>query len=118
LKLKKKEYQKCILRSLEWGTKCPWKELLRQSLQLRQNKGPSRDFPTWRSIPYTPTKPRHYCKCQQDFADRMLIQLSPVRLCQCLANTEVDALIHLLDGKQSPSKGAKVTKELKGSATL
>ena len=36
------------------------------------------------------TKPRHYCIYQQDFADRTLIKLSPVRLCQCLANTEVD----------------------------
>jgi hypothetical protein len=32
---------------------------------------------------------------QQDFADRTL-----VRLCQCLANTEVDAHSHLLDGTQ------------------
>jgi hypothetical protein len=25
------------------------------------------------SIPYTTTKPRHYCICQKDFADRTLI---------------------------------------------
>jgi hypothetical protein len=29
--------------------------------------------PTWRSIPYTATKPRHYCGCQQVLADRSLI---------------------------------------------
>jgi hypothetical protein len=29
--------------------------------------------PTQGSIPYTTTKPRHYCICQQDFADRTLI---------------------------------------------
>jgi hypothetical protein len=28
---------------------------------------------TWRSIRYTTTKPRHYCICQQDLADRTLI---------------------------------------------
>jgi hypothetical protein len=30
-------------------------------------------------------------RCQQDLADRSLIYLSPVRLFQCLTNTEVDA---------------------------
>uniref|UniRef100_A0A0V1KHU3 Uncharacterized protein n=1 Tax=Trichinella nativa TaxID=6335 RepID=A0A0V1KHU3_9BILA len=33
----------------------------------------TKDCPTWRSSPYTTTKPRHYCRCQQDFADRSLI---------------------------------------------
>jgi hypothetical protein len=37
-------------------------------------------------------------RCQQEPADRSLIKLSPVRLCQCLANTEVDAHSHSLDG--------------------
>jgi hypothetical protein len=47
--------------------------------------------------------------------------LFPVRLCQCLANTEVDAHSHLLDGTQAPppvEELEKVPKELKGSATL
>jgi hypothetical protein len=38
----------------------------------------------------------------EDFAERTLIWLSLVRLCQCLANTEVDAHSHLLDGTQGP----------------
>jgi hypothetical protein len=38
---------------LEWGTKYPGKELQRQSSELRQKEGPSRDCPTQRSIPYT-----------------------------------------------------------------
>jgi hypothetical protein len=42
------------------------------------------------------------CVCQQDFADRTLIYLSLVRLYQCLANTEVDAHSHLLDGARVP----------------
>jgi hypothetical protein len=35
--------------------------------------------------------------CQQEPADRSLIYLSPVRLCQCLENIEVDAYDHPLD---------------------
>ena len=38
----------------------------------------------------------------KDFAERSLIWLSLVRLCQCLANTEVDAHSQLLDGTQGP----------------
>ena len=30
-------------------------------------------LPHWGSIPYTITKPRHYCGCQEGFADRSLI---------------------------------------------
>jgi hypothetical protein len=36
---------------LEEGTKYPWKELQRKSLELRQKDGPSRDCPTQGSIP-------------------------------------------------------------------
>ena len=64
---------------LELGTKHTWKELWRQSLELRWKEGPSRDCPTQRSIPCTTTKPRHYCLCQKGFADRTLIQLSLMR---------------------------------------
>ena len=39
-------------------------------------------------------------KCQQESTDRRLIYLSPVRLYQCLANTEVDAHSHPLGGLQ------------------
>jgi hypothetical protein len=58
--------------SLELGTKYPWKELQRQSSELKQKERPSRDCSTQGSIPYTTAKPRHYCTCQQDFADRTL----------------------------------------------
>jgi hypothetical protein len=51
---------------------------------------------------YNHQTPRYYCICQKDFADRTLIRLSLVRLCQCLANTEVDAHSHLSDGTQGP----------------
>jgi hypothetical protein len=57
---------------------------------------------TWGFIPYTTTKPRHYCICQQDFAYRTLTMFSLVNLRQCLANTEVDTHSHLLDETQGP----------------
>jgi hypothetical protein len=50
-----------------------------------------RDCPTWESIPYTDTKPRHYCTCQEVFADRNLLYLSPESLYQSLTNREADA---------------------------
>jgi hypothetical protein len=37
--------------SNEWGTKYPFKELQRQSLELRQKEGPCRDCPNRGSIP-------------------------------------------------------------------
>jgi hypothetical protein len=38
--------------------------------------------------PYTVTKPRHYCRCQDTHDERSLIWLSPERPCQRLTNTE------------------------------
>ena len=62
---------------------------------------------------------RHYCGCQQVFADGSLIYQSPERLCQCLTNTEVDACSHPLDSTGSPMKELeKVHKELKEFAAL
>ena len=52
---------------------------------------------TWGSIPHADTKPRHYCRCQEVLADRILIQQSPERLCQILTNTEADAHSQPLD---------------------
>ena len=49
------------------------------------------------TIPYTATKPGHYCGCQEVLADGSLIWLSLERLCQSLTNTEVDACSQLLD---------------------
>jgi hypothetical protein len=43
------------------------------TVEQRLKKRPSRDWPTWRSIPYIVTKPRHYCGCQEVRADRSLI---------------------------------------------
>jgi hypothetical protein len=56
----------------------------------RLKERPSRDCPTWGFIPYTVTKLRHYCGCQEAHAEMSLIWLSPERACQSLTNTEVD----------------------------
>jgi hypothetical protein len=88
MKLKKKEVQSVdTLSLLIIGKKYPSQMLKRQSLELKQKEGPSRDCLAQGSIPYSATKHRHYFLCQQDFADLTLIYLSHVRLCQCLANT-------------------------------
>jgi hypothetical protein len=74
VKLKKKEDQSLDTSFLlRMGKKYPWKELQRQSLELRWKERPSRECPTRGFIPYTITKPRHYCIFQKDFADRTLI---------------------------------------------
>ena len=65
-------------------SKHQWEEIQRQSIEQKWKERPCRDRPTWGSISYTVTKPRHYCGFQQVLADRSLIQLSPERLCQCL----------------------------------
>jgi hypothetical protein len=66
-------------------------------MEQRLKERPFRDCPTCGSIPYTITKPRHYCGFQQALADRSLIYLSLEMLYQCLTNTEVDALSQPLD---------------------
>jgi hypothetical protein len=63
---------------------------------------PPSDCYTWGSIRYTFANLRFFCGCQQELADRSLIELSPERLSQCLTNTEVDAHSYPLDGAQSP----------------
>jgi hypothetical protein len=62
----------CLSPSLK-GEKHSWEEIQRQSVEQRLKERQSRDCPTWESIPYTVTKPRHYCGCQQVLADRSLI---------------------------------------------
>jgi hypothetical protein len=65
MKLKKKENQSVdTLVFLRRGTKYPWKELQMQSVEQRLKERPSRNCPTWGSIPYIVPKPRHYCGYQ------------------------------------------------------
>jgi hypothetical protein len=58
---------------LRMGNKIPMKGVTETKFGVERDKGPSRDCPPQGSIPYITTKPRHYCICQQDFADRTLI---------------------------------------------
>jgi hypothetical protein len=53
MKVKKKEETKVwiLQSSLEGGTKYPWEEIQRQSVEQRLKERPSRDSPTWGSIP-------------------------------------------------------------------
>jgi hypothetical protein len=89
------------------GNKIPMEGVIETKFGAETEERPSKDCPTQGSTPYTTTKPRHYCICQQDFADRTLIELSLVRLCQCLAITEVDAHSHLLMEHGAPNEGAR-----------
>jgi hypothetical protein len=57
MKLKKKEDQSVdTLILLRKGNRYPWKELQRQNVEQRLKELPSRDCPTWGSIPCIITK--------------------------------------------------------------
>jgi hypothetical protein len=73
MKLKKKENTSMNTSILEGETKHPQEEIQRQSMEQKIKERPSRDCPTWGSIHYIITKPRHYCRCQEVHADRNLI---------------------------------------------
>jgi hypothetical protein len=53
-------------------------------IEKRLKESPSRDCPTWGSIPYTVTNLRHYRGCWEVLADVNLIWLSPEKFCQSL----------------------------------
>jgi hypothetical protein len=65
--------------------------------EQRLKKVPYGDRSTWGSILSEDTKPRHYCCCQEVLTDRNLVWLLPVRFCQDLTNTDVDARSHPSD---------------------
>ena len=69
----KKEDQSVGTSVLFRRTKYLQEQIWRLSVEERPKDRPSRDCPTWRLIPYTVTKPRHYCGCQQVHAERSLI---------------------------------------------
>jgi hypothetical protein len=74
MKLKKKEDQSVHASVLlRRGTKYSLEEIWRQSVEQRMKERQSRVCPTWGSIPYTDTKPRHYSCYPEVFADRGLI---------------------------------------------
>ena len=74
MKLRRRKTKVWVLWSfLARGTKYSQEQIQRQSIEQRQKKRTSRQYPTWGSTPYTVTKPRHYCGCQEVLADRSLI---------------------------------------------
>jgi hypothetical protein len=73
MKLKKEDQSVDASVLLRRGTKYSWEEIRRQSVEQRLKERPSRDCPTWESIPYIVTKCRHYYECQELLADRSLI---------------------------------------------
>jgi hypothetical protein len=77
--------------------------------EQRLKERPSRDCPTWRSIPYTDSKSRHYGGCYEVLADRSLMYLSLERLCQSLRNKD-----GMLTAKHWTSSGTPVEKPEKG----
>ena len=98
MKLKKKEDQSVGASVLfRKGTKYSQEEIHRQSAEQRLKERPSRDCPTWGFIPYIVTKCKHYCGCQEVYAERSLIWMSPERPCQSLTNAEADARSQPLD---------------------
>jgi hypothetical protein len=74
MKLKKKEDQSVDASVfLRRGNKILKGGNMETSVEQRLKERSSRDCPTWGSIPYTYTKPRHYCGYQEALADRSLI---------------------------------------------
>jgi hypothetical protein len=54
---------------LEGGRKYSQEQIRRQSVEQRLKERPPRDCLTGGSNPYTVTKYRHYCGCQEVYAD-------------------------------------------------
>jgi hypothetical protein len=51
---------------------------------------PFRDHPTLGSIPFSDTKPQHYCWFQDVLPDRSPVALSSERLCQHLTKSDAE----------------------------
>jgi hypothetical protein len=74
MKLENKEDQSLdIWLLLRKGNKIPMERVTETKFRVKMNGKTIQRLATWRSIPYTTSKPRHYCICQKDFADSTLI---------------------------------------------
>ena len=81
--------------------------IMGQNVEQSQKERPSRDCPTWRSIPYAVAKPRHYCRCWEPLADQRLIWLAPEGLFQNLENTETNVHSQILAWVWCPYRGSR-----------
>jgi hypothetical protein len=74
MKLKKKEDQSMGTSIfLRRGNKIPMEGVTGTTFREKTEGMAIQRLPHLGSIPYTTTKPRHYCRCQQELADRSLI---------------------------------------------
>jgi hypothetical protein len=113
MKLKKKGDQSVDASVLlRRGTKYSQEEIWRQHVEQRLRERPSRDCPTWGSIPYTVTK--H--ESREVLAERSLKRLSPERLCQSLTYTEEPTTGLIAESPMEELE--KGLKELRGFSTL
>jgi hypothetical protein len=73
MKLKKKEDQSVdTLLLLKMGDKTPMEGVTETKFRAETKGRTIQRLPHWGSITHTTIKPRHYCICQKDFADRTL----------------------------------------------
>ena len=86
--------------------KVPAQRKDKDKMEQRLKEGPSRDCPTWGSILSADTKPRHCCCCQKTLAERNLVWLLLMRVCQELSNVDVDAWSQPSEWAQEPRGGA------------
>jgi hypothetical protein len=73
MKFKKKKDQSVATSVLRRGNKMPMGGDTETNCGAETEGKAIQRCTTWGSIPYTFTKPRHYCGCQQELADRSLI---------------------------------------------
>jgi hypothetical protein len=73
IKLKKKDQSVDALILLKRGNKIPMEGVTETNFRVETEEMSIQNCPTWRSIPETTTKPRHYGRCQQELAGRSLI---------------------------------------------
>jgi hypothetical protein len=62
-----------VMKNLKGVTKFSWQQTWRQSMEQRLKERPSRDCPTWGSIPYIVAKRRYYCGFQDVHTDMSLM---------------------------------------------
>jgi hypothetical protein len=71
MKLSRRKTKVWVLQSfLEGVRKYSRKKIWRQNVEQRQKERPSRNCPTWGSLPYTDNKPRRDCGCHEVLADK------------------------------------------------
>jgi hypothetical protein len=74
MKLKKNEHQSVDTSFLlRMGSKTPMDRVTETKFRAEMEGRTIQRLTDLGSIPYTNTKPKHYCICQEDFADRSLI---------------------------------------------